>query len=215
MDNSKIRNKTTNIYKQNAVLNGYYIICELENVLKSGYYESSLGYNNVDWFVNQVKNLENKMAFYFKNTKKDIIMTEEDEVDFDNNNICRFCVKNIGCDEVRDHCHLTGKYRGPSHNVCNENVKQKDSNFIAFAFHNFSNYDFHMFFKRLVDLKKDEVKFKIIPKTNEEYIAVKYGYNRFIDSYRFLSESLDKLVENLNEDGFKFLKNFFLTNGNI
>ena len=33
------------------------------------------------------------MAFYFKNTKKDIVMTEDDEADFRNNNICRFCAK--------------------------------------------------------------------------------------------------------------------------
>ena len=149
------------------------------------------------------------MAFYFKETKKDIIMTKENEEDFKNNNICRFCEKEIFSDKVRDHCHLTGKYRGPAHNVCNINVKQKDSNFIPFAFHNFSNYDCHMFFKRLVDLKKDKVKFKITPKTNEEYIAVKYGCIRFIDSYRFLSESLDKLVKNLDEDDFKILKKEF------
>ena len=66
-----------------------------------------------------------------------------------------------------------------------------------------------MFFKRLVDLKRNKVKFKIIPKTNEEYIAVKYGCIRFIDSYRFLSESLDKLVKNLNEEDFKILKKEF------
>ena len=66
-----------------------------------------------------------------------------------------------------------------------------------------------MFFKRLVDLKKDKVKFKIIPKTNEEYIAVKYGCIRFIDSYRFLSKSLDKLVKNLDEDDFRNLKKEF------
>ena len=208
-DNSKIGNKTTNIYKQNPVLNGYYIISELEDVLKSGYYESPLGYDNVDWFVKEIIKLENKMAFYFKNTKKDIIMTEDDEEDYRNDNICRFCEKNIESDKVRDHCHLTGKYRGPSHNVCNINVKQKDSNFIPFAFHNFSNYDCHMFFKKLVDLKKDKVNFKIIPKTNEEYIAVKYGCIRFIDSYRFLSESLDKLIKNLDEDDFKILKKEF------
>ena len=149
------------------------------------------------------------MAFYFKETKKDIIMTQEDEEDFKNNNICRFCEKEILSDKVRDHCHLTGKYRGPAHNTCNINVKQEDSNFVPFAFHNFSNYDCHMFFKRLVDLKKDKVKFKIIPKTNEEYITVKYGCIRFIDSYRFLSESLDKLVKNLNEDDFEILKKEF------
>ena len=116
--------------------------------------------------------------------------------------------KNIELDKVRDHCHLTGNYRGPAHNVCNINVKQKDSNFIPFAFPNFSNYDCHMFFKKLVK-KKNKVKFEIIPKTNEEYISVRYGCIRFIDSYRFLSESLDKLVKNLDEDDFKILKKEF------
>ena len=182
----------------------------MEDVLESGYYESPLGYDNVDWFVKQVIKLEHKMAFSFKNTKKDIIMTKDDEEDFRNNNICRFWEKTIESDKVRDHCHLTGKYRGPAHNTCKINVKQKDSNFIPFAFHNFSNYDCHMFFKRLVNLKKDKVKLKIIPKTNEEYITVKYGCIRFIDSYRFLSESLDKLVKNLDEDDFKILKKEFL-----
>ena len=207
-DNSKIGNKTTNIYKQNPVLNGYYIISELNDVLESGYYESPLGYDNVEWFVKEVIKLENKMAVYFKKTKKEIIMTQEDEEKY-KNNICRFCEKNIESDKVRHHCHLTGKYRVPAHNVCNINVKQKDSNFIPFVFHNFGNYDCHMFFKRLVDLKKDKVKFEIIPKTNEEYISVRYGCIRFIDSYRFLSESLDKLVKNLDEADSKILKKEF------
>ena len=33
------------------------------------------------------------MTFYFKNTNKDIIMTEEDQEELKNNNICRFCEK--------------------------------------------------------------------------------------------------------------------------
>ena len=144
-DDSIIGNKTTNIYKQNPVLNGYHIVSELEDILQNGYHKS-LGHNNVDWFVDEVIKLENKMAFYFKNTKKDIIMTEEDEEDYKNDNICRFCEKEILSDKVRDHCHLTGKYRGPAHNTCNINVTQKQSNFIPFIFHNFSNYDCHMFF---------------------------------------------------------------------
>ena len=208
-DNSIIGNKTTNIYKQNPVLNGYYIVSELEDVLKSEYYKSPLGYDNVDWFVDEAIKLENKMAFYFKNTKKDIIMTVKDEEDFRNDNICRFCEKEILFDKVVDYCHLTGKYRGPAHSKCNINVTQKQSNFIPFIFHNFSNYDCHMFFKKLVDKKKDKVDFDIIPKTNEEYISVTYGCIRFIDSYRFLSSGLDSLVKNLNEDDFKILKKEF------
>ena len=206
-DNSIIGNKTTNIYKQNPVLNGYHIVSELEDILKSDFYKSPLGYNNVDWFVDDVIKLENKMAFYFKNTMKDIIMTEEDEEDFRNDNICRFCEKNIESDKVRDHCHLTGTYRGPSHSKCNINVTQDQSNFIPFIFHNFSNYDSHMFFKKLVDKKNDKVKFDIIPKTNEEYISVTYGCIRFIDSYRFLSSGLDSLVKTLVDNSRKTLEN--------
>ena len=81
-DNSSICNKTNNIYKQNPILNGYRIVSELEDVLQSCYLKSLLGYNNVDWFVDEVIKLENKMTFYFKNTNKDIIMTEEDQEDF-------------------------------------------------------------------------------------------------------------------------------------
>ena len=208
-DNSNIGNKTTNIYKQNPVLNGYHIVSELEDVLKSDYYKSPLGYDNVDWFVDEVIKLENKIAFYFKNTKKDITMTDEDEEDYRNDNICRFCEKEILYGKVRDHCHLTGNYRGPAHSECNNNVTQEQSSFIPFAFHNFSNYDCHMFFKKLVVKKTDKIDFDIIPKTNEEYISVTYGCIRFIDSYRFLSSGLDSLVKNLDEDDFKILKKEF------
>ena len=112
------------------------------------------------------------------------------------------------CDKVRDHCHLRGKYRGPAHSKSNFNVTQDQSNFIPFIFHNFSNYDCHMFFKKLVDKKNHKVKFDIIPKTNEEHISVTYGCIRFIDSYRFLSSGLDSLVKTLVDNTNKTLKNW-------
>ena len=62
-----------------------------------------------------------------------------------------------------------------------------------------------MFFKKLVDKKKDKVDFDIIPKTNEEYISVTYGCIRFIDSYRFLSSGLDSLVKTLVDNSNKTL----------
>ena len=82
IDISSIGNKTTNTYKQNPMLNGYHIISELENVSKSGSHKSPLSYNMIDWFVDEVIKIENKMTFDFKNTNKDIIMTEEDEKEY-------------------------------------------------------------------------------------------------------------------------------------
>ena len=93
IDKSSIGKKTTNLYEQFPVLNGFRIEPELDDILKSGYHKSLLGYNNVDWFVNEVIKLENKMAFFIKNTNKDIIMTKKDGEDYRNNNIYRFCKK--------------------------------------------------------------------------------------------------------------------------
>ena len=62
-----------------------------------------------------------------------------------------FVKKNVESDIVRGLGHLTGKYRGPAHSKCSINVPQQQSNFIPFIFHNFSNYDCHKLFKKLVD----------------------------------------------------------------
>ena len=165
-----------------------------------------MGYDNVAWFVNGVKKLENKMTYYFKDNNKDIVMTEKDEEDFKKDNLCRFCEKNVESDKVRDHCHLTGKYRGPAQNTCNSIVTQKQSIYIAFIFHKLSNYDCHLFLENLVDKRRGKVEFDIIPKTNEEYISVTYGCIRFIKNYRFLSSSLDSLVKTLVDNKDQTLK---------
>ena len=110
IDDSVIGNKTTINYSRNPVLNGYYTISELEDVLKSGYQESPLGYDNVDWFVDEVIKLEHKMFLYFKNTNKSILLIEKDDEDYRSNKFYRVCRKEKIVDKVAEHCHLTGKY---------------------------------------------------------------------------------------------------------
>ena len=65
-----------------------------------------------------------------------------------------------------------------------------------------------MFFKNLVDIKNDQVEFDILSKTNEEYVSVTYECIRLIDTYRFLSSSLDSLVKTLIDKSQKTLKDF-------
>ena len=124
----------------------------------------------------------------------------------------------IECDKVRDHCHLTGNYRRLAHGKCNIQVTQHKINFTLFVFHNFSNSDCHMFSKKALERKKDKVKVKLIPKSNEKNISVQYGCIRFIDSYRFLSSSWDTSVKTLNDNSHKTLKDFgekIVDNGEI
>ena len=52
-----------------------------------------------------------------------MIFTKANEVDFNEAKSCFICEKELGEDRVRDHCHLTGIYRGAAHNSCNLNFK--------------------------------------------------------------------------------------------
>ena len=74
-------------------------------------------------------------------------MAEEDEQDYRNNNICRFCEKETLYGKVRDHCQLPGSYRGPADGTCISNVTQKQNFLIPFALLNFSNSDCPLFLK--------------------------------------------------------------------
>ena len=74
-------------------------------------------------------------------------MSERCEEQYRDNNICRFCEIETTIDEVRDLCHLTGKYKRPSYNKSNFNFTQRKTDFIPFAFQNFSIYDCHLFKK--------------------------------------------------------------------
>ena len=65
LEKSSIGEKTTNIFKQKPISNGYNIVYELDDILESVYYKSPLGYDNVDLFINENNNLEIKMAIYF------------------------------------------------------------------------------------------------------------------------------------------------------
>ena len=50
---------------------------------------------------------------------KDMIMTRHDELVCDNSTNCHICNEELGEDRWRDHCHLSGKFRGAAHEVSN------------------------------------------------------------------------------------------------
>ena len=56
---------------------------------------------------------------------------------------------------VRDHCHVTGKYRGSAHQTCNLKLKISAENIkIPVVFHNLKGYDSHFIMNELGELIK-------------------------------------------------------------
>ena len=52
-----------------------------------------------------------------------MIVTIQDKLDYDNSILCHICNEELGKDKVRDHCHLSGKFRGDSNDYCNLKYK--------------------------------------------------------------------------------------------
>ena len=72
-------------------------------------------------------------------------MTAEENEEFERSNICWIYGKliDIGGNEVRDHCHITGKYRGNSHWKCNINLKISKK--LPVIFHNLRGYTSNLY----------------------------------------------------------------------
>ena len=94
-----------------------------------------------------------------KHFNKNLIMSEEEEHLFQQSNSCWICKKLIDNDEekVRDHCHVTGKFRGAAHWDCNINFQLTKK--VPVIFHNLRGYDSHLIFD---ELKNFDVKIDVI-----------------------------------------------------
>ena len=95
-------------------------------------------------------------------------MSEEKEHLFQESNNCQICEKLIDNDneKVRDHCHVTGKFRGAARWSCNINLQLTKK--VPIIFHNLKGYDSHLIF---YELNKFDVKINVIPNGLEKHMT--------------------------------------------
>ena len=89
----------------------------------------------------------NVMKGYFN---KNLIMSLEEEEIFQSSSKCWICNKlfNLVDEKVRDHCHISGKFRGAAHFSCNANLKITKK--VPVIFHNLRGYDSHLINKEII-----------------------------------------------------------------
>ena len=115
--------------------------------------------------------------------------------------------------KVRDHCHITGKFRGALCHACNSRLRLS-RRMLPVVFHNFKGYDGHLICKQAIGEMPDW-HLSVIPVTHEKYMSLtvrvrvgeytdKKGRRKsrffrivFLDSFQFLSSSLDALAGTL------------------
>ena len=83
-----------------------------------------------------------------KHFNKQVVMTKKEDEDFEKSPTYWICDVYVDGDvKVRDHCQITGKYRGSAHRDCN--IKIKLNHKLPVVFHNLKNYDSHLIMQEL------------------------------------------------------------------
>ncbi len=135
-----------------------------------------------------------------------ITLTEKEEKEFQIAKVCKICLLSFEENElfkVRDHCHITGKYRQCICFKCNFEIT--NPSFVPIFFHNLS-YDSHFIIR---ELGFDDKNIHVIPNSVEKYIsfskevAPRFSI-KFVDTFRFMASSLSELAKNLLEDKSRF-----------
>ena len=210
---------TKKYQKHEPISFSYYIKCFDDNVFK----RRLRSYTGEDAMQKFVEWLEEDIKIIANIPEVDMIFGKEEAERYNKETKCWICEGELNNDRVRDHCHFTGRYRGAAHNSCN--LKYKKPNFIPTVFHNLSGYDSHLFIKKNLGFTAGNI--DCIPNNEEKYISFtknievgsymncegetkpKYHKIRFIDSFKFMSTSLDSLVNNLPEEAFNNLKRYY------
>ena len=204
--NNPNESSTTKINKH--IPSGYSIFtrCSFdESKNKLNYYRGN------DYMKNFCKDLRIHATKIINYEKKNYSINNGTKKNYNDQKVCYICKKKFDTInkknyKVRDHCHYTSKYRRAA-----LNLRYKVPKEIPVVFHNGSTYDYHFIIKELV--KEFEGNFDCLGENTENYITfsvplkkkiqnknLEIAYKiKFIDSFRFMSSSLSKLVDNLSE----------------
>ena len=217
-------NSYTKQYQKHEPISFYYYIKSFDSKVDLPKKERSYTGKNAERVF--LKCLEEDIKMIANIQKEGIIFGEKEKERYNEETRCWICReefddKDKNKEKVKDHCHYTGRYQGAAHNECN--LKYRKPNFTPMIFHNLSGYDSHLFIKNLGFSEGD---IDCIPNNEEKYISFSkkievkrytkkvkneegepaekeikvYHTIRFIDSFKFMSTSLEKLVDNLPKD---------------
>ena len=233
-------NKSYTVQYQSHVPSGfcYTIKCMDETVYPTKTVLKTISEKNEDMGKLFVETLSKdlKPIYEILKTPKPMVMSDSEKDLYAKTENCYACGTRFGTKRLnektkkkekvikcRDHCHITGKYRGAACDKCN--LRMKVPMFVPVLFHNLEGYDAHLFVKSL-GLKEGDI--RCIPKTDEKYISfsknipmetytddngkekTEHLEMRFLDSFKFTLKSLDSLVKTLGEDQFETLTNQML-----
>ena len=144
----------------------YKVVCINDRFSKSvvGFRGENAGYEFITAILKEYEHCKKVMKKHFD---KNLIITEEED-QYQPSNTCWICKNLVDYDneKIRDHCHVTGKFRGAAHWSCNINLQLTKK--VPVISCNLRSYDNYLIFRKL---SKFDVKIDVITIELEKYMA--------------------------------------------
>ena len=163
----------------------------------------------IEKFLEELDRVYEEMIDCYETHQYPIHMTAKDEDAFISSTHCYMCKKELDWESeknypVRDHDHGKKKnnFRGAACNYCNINFFNRTKKIPAFC-HNLKSYDMNLF---LLDLIKSSGRINVIPENLEKFKAIFTEQFTFLDSFSFLSSSLERLADDLKTSDINAFK---------
>lgn len=215
-DPDSTKSYTNNIQKHEMYSFGYYIKCSFDDNLSR--YCSYTGSDCAKVFMDTLYSDLEKLNKFIRFRKNPTPMNQDDLNIVSNANKCFICDSDLKSQSVFSYDWTTGKFQGVAHKSCD--YKFTPPTHVPVFFHNLSNYDAHFIVKAL-NFREGAI--DIIPQNKEKYISfskqLKFDKRwlslRFVDSFRFMSSSLDSLAKNLQEHQFHELRRQYPRDGDF
>ena len=198
--NAGERSKTTLYQKHTPCAVGFYIVPAVEGLFRTRF-ETYTGEDVVKWFLQRMLTIRDEILTILQNQQA-IIMSADDWHAFHAAKTCWICTQPFDPrkmeEKVRDHDHLSGKFRLAAHVICN--LKLHKSFKIPVFLHNFRGYDGHLI--ALATEQFPNIQLNIIGQGYEKYLTLGFSKSiTFKDSYQFLAYSLEQLAKDLLKSG--------------
>ncbi|KAF4529586.1 hypothetical protein B566_EDAN016543 [Ephemera danica] len=211
--NNPENSSTTVVQEHIPISYGFYVVSTLppeetkDIPLK---YQTFEGENAAKYFLEALEDISKKVSKIYRR-KEPMNLTRDEWRDFHRATTCYLCQKPFTEEnyKVRDHCHITGKYRSTAQSSCN--LRDHNPHYIPVFAHKMSGYDSKFIIR---ELEHTPGPIHVVPNTEEEFIAFSKKpedgvHLLFLDSLRFMSSSLDSLVKNLPKEKMTHLKKMF------
>lgn len=182
-----------------------YVVVDVKgNIFQQRHYK---GEDCVDVFLRCLTVLAKEIVKIYKYQNTPIKLTSLDKINFAEAKKCFVCEKEFDEPPMKDHCHITGEYRGAICRSCNRIFVPR--RVLPVLIHNLKSYDANLILRGLETIGKT---IKIIPSNNStKFMGFKVDELLFLDTYNFMPMSLDNLVKTLDDkdENFKLLYDTF------